>query len=75
MRAESGPMQFGEDWPGLFLRGDDAFGLAMMIKTHLEAPGPITELGLRAYAAKLESCDVRKNITPDAMKPYEECKT
>ena len=25
-RVESGAVQFGEDWPGLFLRGDDAFG-------------------------------------------------
>lgn len=24
MRIESGPVAFGDDWPGLFLRGDDA---------------------------------------------------
>lgn len=35
-RVESGAIQFGEDWPGLFLRGDNAFGLAMEIGT-LEA--------------------------------------
>lgn len=23
-RIETGPLQFGEDWPGLFIRGDDA---------------------------------------------------
>jgi hypothetical protein len=27
-RVESGAVQFGDDWPGLFLRGDDAFELA-----------------------------------------------
>lgn len=23
-RPETGPMQFGEDWPGVFIRGDNA---------------------------------------------------
>lgn len=23
-RPETGPMQFGDDWPGIFIRGDDA---------------------------------------------------
>jgi hypothetical protein len=23
-RPETGPMQFGDDWPGLFIRGDNA---------------------------------------------------
>ncbi len=32
-RIESGAVQFGNDWPGLFLRGDDAFGIAMTIAT------------------------------------------
>lgn len=31
-RVETGAVQFGNDWPGLFLRGDDAFALAMHIK-------------------------------------------
>lgn len=26
-RPETGPMQFPDDWPGLFIRGDDAFHL------------------------------------------------
>lgn len=25
-RVESGPIRFGDDWPGLFLRGDTCFG-------------------------------------------------
>jgi hypothetical protein len=31
-RVETGAVQFGNDWPGLFIRGDDAFDLAMQIK-------------------------------------------
>ena len=30
-RIETGPVQFGNDWPGLFIRGDNAFALAMHI--------------------------------------------
>ena len=26
-RIETGPVQFGSDWPGLFVRGDDALVL------------------------------------------------
>lgn len=32
-RVESGAIRFGDDWPGLFLRGDDAFGHALAINT------------------------------------------
>src|SRR5438876_245639 len=43
-RVENGPVQFGTDWPGLFIRGDSAFGLAMSIKAILahfkEHPAP-----------------------------------
>ena len=31
-RVETGPVQFGDDWPGVFIRGDDAFGLVMQLK-------------------------------------------
>lgn len=30
-RMESGPVQFGDDWPGIFLRGDEALHLAYVI--------------------------------------------
>ena len=28
----TGAVQFGDDWPGVFIRGDDAFGLRMMLE-------------------------------------------
>jgi hypothetical protein len=34
-RVETGAIQFGEDWPGLFIRGDDAIALKLSIR-HLE---------------------------------------
>ena len=30
-RVETGPVQFGEDWPGLFIRGDNAVFLRMAL--------------------------------------------
>jgi len=31
-RVETGAVQFGDDWPGLFIRGDDAYEIALAIK-------------------------------------------
>jgi hypothetical protein len=31
-RVSSGPVQFGNDWPGLFIRGDHALKVAMSIR-------------------------------------------
>ena len=34
-RAETGPMQFGDDWPGVFIRGDNALAYANAIESYL----------------------------------------
>ncbi|MDZ7361364.1 MAG: hypothetical protein ONB46_11645 [candidate division KSB1 bacterium] len=31
-RIETGAIQFNDDWPGLFIRGDDAFALMRELK-------------------------------------------
>lgn len=38
-RVETGPVQFGEDWPGTFIRGDNAAWYAMSIQMILERLG------------------------------------
>jgi hypothetical protein len=35
-RVETGPLQFGDDWPGLFIRGDNAAYYAMVLRYHLD---------------------------------------
>jgi len=35
-RIESGPVTFGSDWPGLFLRGDDALHYAHQLQYFLD---------------------------------------
>lgn len=34
-RVETGVIQFGDDWPGVFIRGDAAFGYAIYLRTLL----------------------------------------
>ena len=42
-RPETGPMCFGDDWPGVFIRGDNAYGyitcLKELLKLHTPAEG------------------------------------
>lgn len=36
-RVETGPKQFGGDWPGVFIRGDDALCFAASIRRLLKS--------------------------------------
>jgi hypothetical protein len=38
-RVETGAVQFGDDWPGLFLRGDNALALMIWIRSLCELLG------------------------------------
>src|SRR6185437_125786 len=35
-RVETGPLQFGDDWPGVFIRGDRAAALALDLGALIE---------------------------------------
>lgn len=35
-RVETGPIRFGEDWPGTFIRGDNAFAYLMYLEKALD---------------------------------------
>jgi len=59
-RVETGAVQFGEDWPGLFVRGDDCMGLAGSIRRVLEALDPEQVRELAASAIPLR--EVREMI-------------
>ena len=34
-RVETGTVQFGDDWPGVFIRGDNAIPLGHMLRAHI----------------------------------------
>jgi hypothetical protein len=60
-RPETGPMQFGDDWPGMFIRGDDAAWMAHSMLAAAQAlsdiaDGQINAEYLKVYAEKLRSC-------------------
>lgn len=52
-RVESGTIQFGTDWPGVFIRGDSAAWAAMLLKTLLES-GKVDDLIIRWELVNLQ---------------------
>lgn len=58
-RVETGAVQFGDDWPGLFLRGDDAFHLMLTLRQLKELLGDNLrgEAGFR-FAELMEYVDI-----------------
>jgi hypothetical protein len=62
-RVETGPVQFGDDWPGLFVRGDDALALAFYLRNH---GSPLYASAIPRLTALLESCNAG-NFAGDAL--------
>ena len=63
-RVESGPIMFGDDWPGLFLRGDDCYRFAFALREILlDRPdvGLITKQVLLGLLDGLESSNCKNN--------------
>ena len=62
-RVETGPVQFGSDWPGLFIRGDDAAYLWAVLSEVLRAAGddlgPIEKVAAESFLETLKSCRVK----------------
>lgn len=84
-RIETGSVAFGTDWPGVFIRGDDAFAYSLSLEVAEER---LRELALRdettletmiAWQAigelrkLLRSCDVRDPGPIQQLKPASEC--
>lgn len=64
-RPETGPMQFGNDWPGVFIRGDNALVFAIVCRHALAKLGDdgdgasrLTRAQLEGLASTLASCRV-----------------
>lgn len=62
-RAETGPLQLGNDWTGYFFRGDEALWLASDLRNIADALDrgdkavtPVTPDWMRRLATKLEAC-------------------
>lgn len=62
-RVESGPIQFGDDWPGIFLRGDNAMAYATYLRMALAAmpdSDALNKVLLTGLAKKLEGCNATR---------------
>jgi hypothetical protein len=65
-RVETGPLQFGSDWSGFFLRGDYALAIRLAISQILFNPNdPEARMQLRALKELLFECDIRKQVTKE----------
>lgn len=53
-RVESGPIQFGDDWPGTFIRGDNAFAYAMYLRLLLGAIDTSSDPSFKRIAITVE---------------------
>jgi len=66
VRTATGPLKFGDDWPGVFIRGDEALGYAgklrMLLAGAEKRADELSEDEIAAWtrveqlAALLESC-------------------
>lgn len=64
-RVETGPTQFGDDWPGVFIRGDNANHYARHLGILLdhnadETAKALSRAVVQGLKIDLESCDVRR---------------
>ena len=62
-RVETGTVIFGDDWPGVFIRGDNACHFGFSLTTFLESPRaanmlPIERAIIKGLADTLMACDV-----------------
>lgn len=56
-RVETGPIQFGEDWPGIFIRGDNSFAYILALNAYLNGTEDVfTKSCLRGLRDVLSEC-------------------
>ena len=86
-RIESGVVQFGDDWPGIFFRGKDAYFYGTQVQAALEmliAYAPESDEGsigdtislsaLRGLMGELLAADVSKGLPKLQLRAADECK-
>lgn len=77
-RPETGPLQFGEDWPGTFIRGDASFHYQIQLNEAIELldampdPGGLSLVFLKQLRDLLASSEVGKG-TPIKLKAFKAC--
>jgi hypothetical protein len=77
-RVETGPVQFGDDWPGVFIRGDNAFGYVGLLDAAIRrADDGLDRIMLQSLREILSASDLTglsklvARITPENQHPLE----
>ncbi len=66
-RVETGPIQFGDDWPGVFIRGDNAFHYAINLSLVLEKfQDPFIQAVLKGLLSDLVSSNLSGAKVPQS---------
>jgi hypothetical protein len=77
MRAETGPMEFDNDWRGVFIRGDNAMNYIMHLESVLlkqENTNGLERMVLQELLSVLkESNHFSSDENLQRMKPFGEC--
>jgi len=59
---ETGAVRFGDDWPGIFIRGDSALGNASILRTLVERVDyKPAKIFLTELAELFESCQIPRS--------------
>ena len=72
-RVETGAVQFGDDWPGLFIRGDNCIFYAMVLESiirEVEALPPTTKMV--DYIARLNVKGLAEMLGEPIVHPHKE---
>ena len=73
-RPETGAMQFGSDWPGAFIRGDDAFAFAEAIARVLDSKAAaLDQACLRELHKVLRDTNGAQGGDVQKLAPFMEC--
>ena len=65
-RIETGPIQFNDDWPGFFIRGDNVFALIQTIGRYLMNHNDVwAGAELRAWAQELGMCHINQAMAKE----------
>lgn len=57
-RVDTGPIRFGDDWPGVFIRGDESLNFAHKLRAFHKLSSAAQIVVLADLVELLESCKV-----------------
>jgi len=77
-RPETAPMRFGDDWPGLFIRGDVALGWLTILRARVLARLDGDALARDVIAGMIAALEeTRHPVQPERLqllRPWAECR-